>query len=305
MYTLGNKTEPEYTYHLSVMSIFKNEMMNMKTWVEHYLWQGVDHFYMLDNESDDDPLSYLQPYITKGIVTYEYCPGKYNQVERYQKTYDKIKNDTKWLIICDLDEFFFGKKQNIAHSLDNVTHPVLYCNWIMFGSSGLQQHPDDIRVSLVHRDPVVSKLTKYIIQTKYINSCNLSVHTCDTEIDITTGIVLAYVFILSILFIIQLIEAKNKTIILTSIIFVICISIFIIYMNLHIHRHIRNANEFISLHHYSIQSVEFFQRIKMTRGDVNLISFENIRDMNYFNKYDQPCTELDTTLSDLVKTYYK
>jgi glycosyltransferase involved in cell wall biosynthesis len=59
-------------YYLSVLSIFKNETMNLKLWLEHYLWQGVGHFYLIDNGSTDNPLSILQEYIDKGIITYFY-----------------------------------------------------------------------------------------------------------------------------------------------------------------------------------------------------------------------------------------
>jgi hypothetical protein len=33
-------------------------------------------------------------------------------------------------------------------------------------------------------------------------------------------------------------------------------------------------------------SKEYFEKIKMTRGDVNSITFDNIRDWTYFNNYD-------------------
>jgi hypothetical protein len=34
-------------YNLCIMAIFKNETMNLRIWLEHYLWQGVDHFILL------------------------------------------------------------------------------------------------------------------------------------------------------------------------------------------------------------------------------------------------------------------
>jgi len=79
--------------------------------------------------------------------------------------------------------------------------------------------------------------------------------------------------------------------------------LFNIFMFEPLNTHRKGANDFIRLHHYPIQSLDFFQRIKMTRGDVNLLKYESIRDMNYFKRYDTPCTNIDTTLSDLVKTY--
>jgi hypothetical protein len=58
----------------------------------------------------------------------------------------------------------------------------------------------------------------------------------------------------------------------------------------------RVANQLIRLNHYPIQSLEFFQKVKMTRGDVLSIVFNNIRDMNYFNAYNQNATFCDDTL---------
>ena len=84
-------------YYLSVLSIFKNETMNLKIWIEHYLWQGVEHFYLIDNGSDDDPLTILKEYIDNGIVSYYYLPEKYKQVDHYRYIFDteNIRNRTK------------------------------------------------------------------------------------------------------------------------------------------------------------------------------------------------------------------
>jgi len=54
-------------YFLSVLAIFKNETMNLKVWIDHYLWQGVEKIYLIDNGSTDNPMPILQPYIDKGF----------------------------------------------------------------------------------------------------------------------------------------------------------------------------------------------------------------------------------------------
>ena len=58
-------------------------------------------------------------------------------------------------------------------------------------------------------------------------------------------------------------------------------------------------NEKIRLNHYPIQSVEFFEKVKMTRGDVASRDWDNIRDMNYFYKYDENKTMKDETLANM------
>ena len=54
----------------------------------------------------------------------------------------------------------------------------------------------------------------------------------------------------------------------------------------------------IQLNHYAIQSREFFEKVKMTRGAADQIV--NVRDWNYFNNYDFKDQE-DTQLKQLVE----
>jgi hypothetical protein len=167
-------------HYLSVLSIFKNETMNLKTWINHYLWQGVDHFYLIDNGSDDLPLNILQEYIDKGLVTYFYRPEKYQQIEHYKFVFDSenLKVATHWLAICDLDEFFYGVDQRLSLKMKSLEfYNVIYCNWLMYGSDNLINHPDDIRRAIVHREPNLHINTKYIFKTKsIISSSQINIH---------------------------------------------------------------------------------------------------------------------------------
>ena len=46
-------------YFLSVLSIFKNESHILEEWLNHYINEGVDHFYLLNNNSDDNYTKYF------------------------------------------------------------------------------------------------------------------------------------------------------------------------------------------------------------------------------------------------------
>lgn len=236
-----------YMYYLSVLSIFKNETMNLKMWIEHYLWQGVEHFYLIDNGSDDDPLYILKEYIDNGIVTYYFLPEKYRQLEHYRYVFDNadLKNETFWLAVCDLDEFFFGVDKSLKIKLrcleDNYDY--ILCNWKIFGSNGLKTHPEDIRRDITFREKNLHRDTKYIFKPQIIdNSSKIWIHRL---------------------------------------------------IDIHVKRG-RFENELIQLNHYPIQSLEFFQKVKMTRGDVAANIWENVRDLTYFNKYDtnEYCDEI-------------
>ena len=242
-------------YYLSVLSIFKNETMNLKLWLDHYLWQGAEHFYLIDNGSDDNPLTILQEYIDKGIISYYYLPEKYKQVDHYRYVFDteNIKDKTTWLAVCDLDEFFFGVNQKLTtkiKSLENYFDYIL-CNWKMYGSNGLENHPPDIRTAITKCEKQLHELTKYIFKPNIIkNSSQICIHK-----------------LLDISYI-----NKNR---------------------------IRIANQLIRLNHYPIQSIEFFQTVKMTRGAADSENYNNIRDMTYFNSYDQT-NDNDETLKNIV-----
>ena len=41
-------------YNLSLIAIFKNESHILKEWIEHYINEGVDKFYLIDNGSTDN-----------------------------------------------------------------------------------------------------------------------------------------------------------------------------------------------------------------------------------------------------------
>ena len=244
-------------YYLSVLSIFKNETMNLKMWLDHYLWQGVDHFYLIDNGSDDNPLDILKEYIDKNIVTYYYKPEKHKQVEHYRFVFDnaKLKNNTYWLIISDLDEFFYGTDKKLITNLKKLEfYNVIYCNWLMFGHENLQDHPTDIRTSIIHRENNIHENTKYIFKPNKIhNSSQVWIH-----------------------YLLDLNGNKMEN-----------------------HPKIKIENNLIKLNHYPIQSLEFFTKVKMTRGSADTI--DNIRNLTYFNNYNKNAIHKDTILKNLIE----
>ena len=100
-------------YKLSVGAIFKNEEHSIKEWIEHYLYHGVEHFYLINDNSNDNYLEKIQCYLDKNIVTlYNACFSNYigRQKDMYN-TYilPNIKDkNTKWLLMVDLDEYMWS-----------------------------------------------------------------------------------------------------------------------------------------------------------------------------------------------------
>lgn len=168
---------------LSILAIFKNETTNLRLWIEHYRWQGVQHFYLIDNGSTDDPLEILRPYIDEGIVTYREMPERHRQVNHYQRMYTdcRIRERTRWLIIADLDEFFFGVDAPLGETLAAFgRYAVINVPWSMFGTH-LDRHPPDIRTALTERAPAFHPLSKYMFQTGLLHDpITIQIHSVDS-----------------------------------------------------------------------------------------------------------------------------
>lgn len=67
-------------------------------------------------------------------------------------------------------------------------------------------------------------------------------------------------------------------------------------------RRVVSDNIVFRLAHYPIQSREYFEAVKMRRGDVSNPEFDQGRNWEYFNTYDAPATVLDETLAEMVRT---
>ena len=80
--------------NLSITTLFKNDFKLFPIFYQYYLEQGVEHFYMIDNDSTDEPLKILQKYIDQGIVSYYFKPEKHKQIDHCKEIYDSenLKN---------------------------------------------------------------------------------------------------------------------------------------------------------------------------------------------------------------------
>ena len=254
-------------YYLSILAIMKNEAMNLKIWIDHYIWQGVDHIYIIDNNSDDTSVQIIEDLINNGYpITLYKLYKQHKQAKHYRYVYDKekLQKKTKWLIVADLDEFFYCNNSKISNELKHFEdYDYISSKWRMFGSNNCIKHPKDIRISLTKRVEELNFNTKYIFQTKNIYSKSVNIHWLNDGY-------------------------TNKI----------------------------DLSEIFRLNHYPIQSKDFFEKVKMTRGDADAESSDNVRDWNYFEKYNLNTDHEDNDLKNMIlntnknyisnkNTYYK
>lgn len=131
-----NHTVPEH--FLSVCAIAKNEAPYFEEWIEWHLSQGVEKFYIYDNESTDGTKDVLEPYISRGIVEYKYWPGRKQQLPAYDDCLENYRFASHWIAFIDLDEFIVPiKDKSITKFLERYeSFSAVEINWLIYGSSG-------------------------------------------------------------------------------------------------------------------------------------------------------------------------
>lgn len=174
---------PKYNkkYKVCICGIFKNGGPFLKEWIEFHEMIGIEHFYLYNNESEDNYKDVLQPYIDRGLVTLIDWPYDQGQIKAYKNFYETYRNETQWVSFLDIDEFFCPRYDSslINWLKKNDKYPVILVYWKMFGSSGKLKH--DIN-QLVIEQYVVSwdylyHTGKCLVNTDYdINSFNATTH---------------------------------------------------------------------------------------------------------------------------------
>ena len=132
-----------FLYDLAVVAIMKNETPYVKEWLNYHLLAGVNHFFIYDNESEDNLKEILQPYIDAGLVTYIFYPGEMIQTPAYNDAVNDFRFFCRYMAFIDADEFILPvSKPTISEVLDEVfsynqSIAGLAINWQYYGSNGL------------------------------------------------------------------------------------------------------------------------------------------------------------------------
>ena len=131
----------KYEFYLTLCAIAKNEGSYLEEWIEYHKMLGVEKFFIYDNESTDNTLEILQPYIKSNLVEYCYYPGKKMQLKAYANCVKKFKRQTKYLGFLDIDEFIVPiKHKNIKDYLRSLGRfSGIQINWLVYGSGGAKK----------------------------------------------------------------------------------------------------------------------------------------------------------------------
>lgn len=245
--------------------MFRNEAHCIKEWIEHYLNQGADHFYLVNDNSTDNTVEIIQPYIDRDLITLYTSEDCHPHLLGHQRnTYNKYllphvnNKDTKWLLICDLDEFAWSP---VFKTLKDFLSQYVYLlaqvqvTPTIFGSNNLEKQPKSLVQGFTKRSKEVPSKCgtyKYFVNSDYRFS-SLNVHHATAEDP----------------------EYNSPT----------------YFMKIY--------PAYIRLNHYICQSKEFWINVKCTRGDADGYLQ---RDMELFDSYNSNANqEEDFELAEINK----
>ena len=143
-----------HKYYVSICTIFKDEALYLKEWIEYYRLIGIDHIFMYNNFSSDNYLDVLAPYIQEDFITLIDWPVQQGQLSAYKHCIENYSYLSNWIGFIDIDEFFVSKKHlQINEELRSFeSYPVVMANWKTFGSSAI----DARNIS----NPIIGDFTK-------------------------------------------------------------------------------------------------------------------------------------------------
>jgi hypothetical protein len=182
MRLLKAKFLPDNRKTLAVLAIMKNESMNIDEWIEHYIWQGVDHIFLIDNGSTDSTVLKVENSIFRDKVTLLHGPEKHQQEKHYRRAIknERLKRRFRWLLIVDIDEFCFAKNgTNLSSELAQLDwFDVVYVQWTFFGCNPEDPHPSSLRRDLIYRHASLGShiYTKWFAKTEYLSGGAVQVH---------------------------------------------------------------------------------------------------------------------------------
>jgi hypothetical protein len=132
--------------YLSTLSLMKNEADYLIEWIEYHLLVGVERFFLVDNNSDDNTTRMIQPYIDLELVRLRKYAGLHPQLPVYNTVLPTLRNESYWVAVIDIDEFIVPLESHcihpILHSLEREVG--IFVHWVVYSSNGKQKKEDGL-----------------------------------------------------------------------------------------------------------------------------------------------------------------
>ena len=102
-------------YKLSILAILKNDHNELKEFINFYINQGVEHFYLIKTDSN-----YIDPKVLHESITVVYDDSKSCPSTIYNKLLTEIQKTCDWIMPIDINEYVYSKNDiKLIDVLDN------------------------------------------------------------------------------------------------------------------------------------------------------------------------------------------
>jgi hypothetical protein len=158
--------------YLAAAAIFRDEAPFLAEWIAFHRLVGVEHFWLYDNGSEDDPRAVLEPFLREGAVTLLPWPVPFHEQaasRAYADALERARGRARWLTCLDLDEFLFAPEHAtlipVLREFEGA--PGVVVRWQVYGSSGaLRASSEPVIARFQHRAPsgwIRNRRTKSIV----------------------------------------------------------------------------------------------------------------------------------------------
>eukprot|EP01032_Pedospumella_encystans_P019484 gene19484-22151_t len=158
-------------YNWVVVATFKNESTIITDWLRHYVFEGADHIYLIDNGSMDDYMTKIQRFPQEMItIVRDSSPPRRALQDSLMEKYmnHRIISDAHWVLVVDIDEYVYPLDPNLC--IADVLHAQpatvnrMWMPWKVFGSNGhLVQPTEGIAAGFTKRKAVEQAMTSKLL----------------------------------------------------------------------------------------------------------------------------------------------
>jgi hypothetical protein len=266
-------------YALTVISMFKMEKMSLRSWVQHHIYEGVDHFILIDNnERGNDEACELKAYVESGIVTLVRDHSRHSQAALLNQYLSPFLSRTKWVLSIDMDEYVYARNVGkhggltIAQVLESVPAEVhvILLPWKVY-IAPYSVHVGDVSRAITERRHMGANCNvKWVGRGSSVAKANIHMPTIRESL--LPGNCTVRLPDMSCL----VVPEKNPII--------TCPREPMLNFPLHVN-------------HYQTQSREYFFLSKMHRGAADNPAHENVRNWDYFDGANSNDTIEDAELA--------
>jgi len=172
-----------------VCSVFKDECHILEEWIVHYLYHGVDHFYLINDNSDDNYMDIIKKYSNHITLFHNDIPHDIpegRQVIIYEKYLRNLLNKHTWFAILDMDEFLYSPREinikKVIHKYNDFS--LLLVDWLHFGSNDNTLQPTIVVENFTRRakEKSFNHSTKYIFKGSQLKIFNIHNAVVDGDV---------------------------------------------------------------------------------------------------------------------------